>query len=188
MSSTFDGRADRACQPCQRWIDSARHAEGGACARGAARHFDRRIDRVGRAGGRVVHERHAADGRCHPDPRRVCPCPVGEHRAARAHVPREHAEEHLRARTHAGHSDLADARALPGRADHWAWGGARRSHQLSGEQPRPRARAALELSGRAHALDADHPTAGGSRPQARATGALDAVPDGRRVLRGGHSP
>ena len=64
--------------------------------------IDELIARVGKAG-ELYMNAHAADGRRHADARRVRPRAVGEHRPARAHVPREHEEERVRARRDAQH-------------------------------------------------------------------------------------
>ncbi len=71
--------------------------------------MDELMARVG-AAGELYIERDAADGRRHADARRVRAGAVGHHRAARAHVPREHEEERVRARRDAQHPDVADAR------------------------------------------------------------------------------
>ncbi len=48
-------------------------------------------------------------------------------------------------------------------------------------------RPAVEFAWRAHAVAADHPDAGGAGAEAGTAGAVDAVPDGRCVLRSRHS-
>ena len=53
----LDRRADCQGQPRQRRTDPARHAQGAARARGAARDPDRRPDRARRRGRRALHER-----------------------------------------------------------------------------------------------------------------------------------
>ena len=72
--------------------------------------IDDLIARVGKAG-ELYMNAHAADGRRHADARRVRARAVGQHRPARAHVPREHEEERVRARRDARDPDVADARA-----------------------------------------------------------------------------
>ena len=106
------------------------------------------------------------------------------HRAARAHVPREHEEERVRARRHGQILDVADARARLRRplATATAKSAACRS------ATRRRARcvglgAAVELARRAHAVAAGHPAADRPGAQAGPAGAVDAVPHGRGVLR-----
>ena len=149
----------------------------------AARDSDRRSDRQGRQGRRAVHERHAADGRWHADPRRVRPRAVGVHRAARAHVPGQHEEERVRAREDAQHPRVADARAVARRALDRQRRRAGRADQLSGPEPRARSRAAVEFAGRAHAVDADHPDADRAGAQAGPAGTVDAVSHGRGLRR-----
>ncbi len=123
-----------------------------------------------RVGGRrrALHERHAADGRRLADARRVRAGAVGHHRAARAHVPREHEEERVRPRRDAQHPDVADARPRLRRAGARLRRRARRADQLPGPESRRRPGAAVEFTGRAHAVAADHPAADRSRAQARA--------------------
>ena len=89
----FNRRADREGQPGQWRPHQARHAQGAPGARRAPRDLDRRADRTRRQGGRALYERHAADGRRHAVAGRVRQGPVGQHRPARAHVPRQHDEE-----------------------------------------------------------------------------------------------
>ena len=55
---------------------------------------------------------HAADGRRHADARRVRARAVGQHRAARADVPREHEEERVRAGADARTSSTSLTRGL----------------------------------------------------------------------------
>ena len=90
--------------------------------------------RVGKAG-ELYMNGDAADGRRHADARRVRARAVGQHRPARAHVPREHEEERLRARRDAQILDVADARARPRRAHARLRRRARRADQLSGAEP-----------------------------------------------------
>ena len=119
--------------------------------------------------------------------RRVRPRAVGHHRPARAHVPREHEEERLRARRDAPHSDVAHARALVRRA--LAGYGEERGVPVSyqAQSPVARPRAAVELARRAHAVAADHPDADRPGAQAGPAGAVDAVSHGGGVLPGRHS-
>ena len=109
----------RISRPASRWRGSvARTADccNATCARPTRRarrsarfRSTTLIARVGQ-GRRGLHARHAADGRRIADARRVRARPVGDDRTARAHVPREHEEERVRARAHARHPDVADAR------------------------------------------------------------------------------
>ena len=85
------------------------------------------------------------------------------------------------------HSEVAHARARPQRADDRIRRRERCADQLSGAEPRARARAALKLAGRAHPVAADHPDADRTRPEARAAGAVDAVSRRGGVLPGRHS-
>ena len=69
-------------------------------------------------------------------PGRVRAGAVGQHRPARADVPREHEEERLRARRDAAHPHVADARALVRRALVGLRRRARRADQLPGAESR----------------------------------------------------
>ena len=80
----------------------------------------------------------------------------------------EHEEEHLRPERDAAHPDVADARPGPGGALARIRRRARRADQLSGAEPGPRPRPALELAGGPHPLAADHPDADRPRAEARA--------------------
>ena len=136
---------------------------------------------------RALHERDAADGRRHADARRIRARPIGQHRPARAHVPREHEEERVRAGRDAQHPDVADARPRLRRALARLRRRARRADQLSGAEPGGRPGAAVQFAGRAHALAAGHSAADRPGAQAGTAGAVDAVSHGRGVLPGGHS-
>ena len=153
----------------------------------AARDSDRGTDRARRQGRRALRERGAADRRRQPDARRVRPRAVGIDRHPRAAVPREHEEEHLRARRDAADSRVAHPRPRSRRADAGLRRRARRPDQLAGRKPGPRPRAAVELTRRSHAVAAGHPDADRTGPQAGPAGAMDAVPDGGGVLRRGYS-
>ena len=86
-------------------------------ARDVLREFsiDDLITMAGKAGELYVNaELPMGDGTQTPD--RVRPRPVGDDRPARAHVPRQHEEECVRAGRDAPHPDLADARARLRRA------------------------------------------------------------------------
>ena len=73
--------------------------------------IDELIARVGKAG-ELYMNADAADGRRHADARRVRARAVGDHRPARAHVPREHEEERVRARRDAAASSTSLTRGL----------------------------------------------------------------------------
>ena len=116
------------------------------------------------------------------------PCSKGLDRAARAHVPVQHAEELLRAVEHGSHARCSDARA--GSIDPVARlrrGRARRGRQLSGAIAGGGAGTTVEFAGRAYAVDARDPDAGRPGSQARPARALDPLPHGRGFRRGGHS-
>ena len=137
--------------------------------------------------GELYMNADAADRRRHADARRVRARAVGEHRAARGAVPREHEEERVRAQRDAQHSQVADARPRSRRPDDRPRRRARRADQLSGAEPGARARAAVELARRAHAVAAGHPDADRPGAEAGPAGAVDAVSHGRGVLSGRHS-
>ena len=159
-----------------------------ANARDALRKIpDRRTDCAHEGRRRSLHERRAAARRRHPDTGRFREAAVGEHRASRGAVPREHEEEPVRAERDGQHPQVADARAGSERVDERVRRRERRADQLSGAEPGARARAAVELARRAHVVAADHPDADRPRAEARPAGAVDAVSRGRGVFPGRHS-
>ena len=177
-------RADREGRPRQRRPDSTRHAQGGACARRPARdpHPGARSTASAKAGELYANaELPMGDGSQTPD--EFVRAQSGIDRHPRAAVPREHEEEHLRARRDAADPRVADARPRSRRAVARLRRGARRPDQLPGREPGARSGAAVEFARRAHAVAAGHPDADRPRPQARSAGAVDAVPHGRGVLR-----
>src|SRR5258705_5457192 len=99
-------------------------------------------------------------------------------------MPREHEEEHVRADRDATHSDVADAGPGSRRAQPRVWRGTRRADQLSGAEPGPGARPAVEFARRSHPLAADYPVADWPRPETVSTVAVDAVPHARGCLPG----
>ena len=112
-------RGESTSPPASRSPRSARRTAGSSSATCARRSrpatrcarfpIDDLIAMLGKAAD--LYERHAADGRRHAVARRLRASAVGEHRAARAHVPGEHGEELVRAQEHGEDSDVAHARA-----------------------------------------------------------------------------
>ena len=158
-------------------------------ARDALRRLsDRRSHRARGEGRRALHRCRVADGRRHADAGRLRARAVGEHRPARAPVPRQHEEEQVRAERDAAHSHVAHARTRSRGALQGATArNAACPISYQAQSPGSRPRAAVELARRPHAVAADHPDADRTGAEAGSAGAVDAVSHGGSVLPGRNS-